>query len=77
MAFLKAHFNGYAIVLDEPANLRPNQRLLVKLDEESPATTPTPTDFSTLRGLAKNITPHPRFKSDDDLWGKSDPPSSR
>lgn len=68
MVLRTGHFDGSKIVLDEPADLKPKQRVLVWIDRESSDQAEELTDFSRWVGMAKPMNPNPRFKSDDDLW---------
>ena len=56
MVFLRAHFDGNRVVLDEPAKLHAGQRLRVTVeppaDDPSP---PLPPALPRLRGIAKGM----------------------
>ena len=38
MVAIKGHFDGKVIVPDEPLDLRPGQRLVVRIEEDTPTT---------------------------------------
>jgi len=67
MVAIKGHFDGRAIVLDEPVQLSMNQRVAVLIQPIDDSRT---TDFKSWVGLATRepCNPSPRFRSDSDLW---------
>ena len=60
MLSLRAHYNGSAIVLDEPATLQPGQRLRVIV--EPPADDPADPPRRSIRGAARGM-----FEMGDDF----------
>jgi hypothetical protein len=49
---IRGHFDGKFVILDEPANLRPNQRVTISPETDSPDR-----EFGTLGYLLKNAVP--------------------
>jgi len=64
MSPIKAHFDGTAIVLDEPASLEVGQRVQVIVDPVNDANSDANTDAPrpSLRGIAKGM-----FEMSDDF----------
>ncbi|HVT88223.1 MAG TPA: hypothetical protein VHD56_05180 [Tepidisphaeraceae bacterium] len=50
MSAIRGHFDGKVIVLDEPANLRPNQRVTISPESESPDP-----EFGTVGYVVKHL----------------------
>lgn len=71
MVTVNAHFDGKVIVPDEPLDLPANQKLRVQV--KAIESQHKRVDLTWLRGAGKasGANPHPRFKTNDDLWDKS------
>ena len=54
MSSIKGHFDGTAVVLDEPASLAVGQQVRVVIDPPDPNETP-PTPRKSLAGFAKGM----------------------
>jgi len=77
MVAFKGHFDGKVIVPDEPVALRPNERVLVRIEPLPGESTDEKAegeafDFRSWIGLGNRAphNPNPRFTSDDELWEK-------
>jgi hypothetical protein len=62
MVAIKGHFDGKVIVPDEPLNLPPNQRLLVHIQPEEPASPIEPQ--SALDWIADQAVDDPSLPTD-------------
>ena len=66
MSAIRGHFNGKVIVLDEPANLRPNQRVTVSPEPEQ-----VDPGFGTAAYVAREMAKNPISDEDAELMRRA------
>ncbi len=72
MVTLNAHFDGKAIVPDEPLALEPNQRLRITIETIGPASHVSDRVPGLQRGALIGMSPDFNEHLGDDFWGIPD-----